>query len=123
LTRKENAATRRAPSRLLDLTRSAGIKLKLLNSNWLSDDRVALVDRLDCDANDLIGLPTSRRDQQVGHHCKAGPPDHRHPKDHSFHRAHARPRHDRLIKYALIRPIAKRKLFVQRSGALIDWQK
>jgi hypothetical protein len=33
---------------------------ELLNCNWLSDDRVALVDRLDCDANDLVGLPPKR---------------------------------------------------------------
>ena len=60
----------------------------------LSAGCACLRDRLERVASRLVDLPTSRRDQQVGHQDKARPPDHRHPKDNNFRRAHARPRHD-----------------------------
>ncbi len=75
-----------------------------------SHDRVALPHRLGRQENILVDLPSTPRDHQVSHQQKAWAPDRRHPEHHGFHRVHARPRHDRWTKCALILAIAKRKL-------------
>ena len=50
---------------------------------------------------DLVDLPSTPRDHQLGHHEKTWAPDRRHPKNYGFYRVHARPRHDRLDEVCL----------------------
>jgi hypothetical protein len=93
----------------------------LPDRDQLRDSWMALLHRLDLRAVDLIDLPSTPRNHQVCHQQKAWAPDGKHPEHHCFYRVHARPRHDRWTKFALILSIAKRKLLCgARSRPLRD---
>ncbi len=98
-----------------------------MKANYLSDKhsdhRLALLHWMDLQEIVLVRLPTSPRDHEVRHKQKAWAPKRNHPKHHSRYRVHARPRHDRYAKSALIRGIAKVNAVVRRTVVEIGLRK
>jgi hypothetical protein len=81
-----------------------------------SHARVDLFHQLAANEPALVHMLTWQRDQQKRHQHKARAPDDPGPEQY-VHRVHARPRHDRRTKFALILPIAKQKLL---CGAVLE---
>jgi hypothetical protein len=72
----------------------------------------------DMDGEAVNLISRTFRQKQVGYEYKWGQPNQRHQVDDRFYRAHARPRHDRWTKSALILSIAKQKMLCAATFVL-----